>query len=161
MRDYFVAKTPNGKFIGAYTIEQIAARVQAGEIQEDYVVTESNGPSYNQLLKMGSATWVTISQLLSSAPAACPTTTPVTAVLTEFVERRSGWATFLRVVGGINILVGLIGFVASDDKRIGGILLAIGLVGVIQSFFFAFLVDVFTDIRWFIKKIADERSHDA
>jgi len=64
-------------------------------------------------------------------------------------------------VGCVNILVGLIGFVASDDNRIGGILLAIGLVGVIQSFFFAFLVDVFTDIRWFVKKIADERSPDA
>jgi len=84
-----------------------------------------------------------------------------TTLATEFIERRSGWATFLRVVGCVNILVGLIGFVASDDKRLGGILLAIGLVGVIQSFLFAFLVDVFTDIRWFVKKIADERSPDA
>jgi hypothetical protein len=35
--------------------------------------------------------------------------------------------------------------------------LAIGAAGAIQSFLFAFLIDLFTDIRWFLKKLVDGR----
>ncbi len=87
----------------------------------------------------------------------------------EPIKRRSGWTEFLRVLGIISILVGLLGlfllvisiFMSSNDNQsnqAGFILLIVGTVGAVQSFLFAFLVDVFTDTRWFIKKIADERS---
>ena len=80
------------------------------------------------------------------------------------IARRSGWATFLRVSGFVSILIGLVGILvglAGDNMQVGVVIFTTGLVGAIQSFFFAFLVDVFTDMRWFIKKLADEHSHDA
>jgi len=154
MAYYFVAKTPNGEFIGSYTIEQIAFKVQAGGIKEDYVATSGNEFSYTQLAKMGTATWVPIAELLQSAPAAATALTATTSGnkgLVENIERRSDWGTFLRVVGVINLLGSVVGFLGKG--WIG--LIFVGLA--IQSFLFAFLVDVFTDIRWFIKKVADSR----
>ncbi len=69
----------------------------------------------------------------------------------ENIKRRSGWGTFLRFLGGINLLGSWPGF--AEKEWIGLIFVALG----IQSFLFAFLVDVFTDIRWFIKKVSDNR----
>jgi len=79
------------------------------------------------------------------------------------ITRRSGWSQFLQAVGLISILGGIIGFAAEwrhfwkDDSPNALIFLVIGAAGAIQSFFFAFLIDVFTDIRWFLKKLVDGR----
>ena len=128
MKYYFVAKTPTSGFIGQLTIEDIAANLRSNQIREDYVATESTGHSYAQLMKTGGVRWVAISELLADEPVVSPTVTTVAATHAEFIERRSGWATFLRVVGGVNILVGLVGFLAIDDKRVGGLIFAVGLV---------------------------------
>jgi hypothetical protein len=125
MRNYYVAKTPNGRFIGAYTIEQIVEQLQAGEIPGDYVATECTGRSYNQLVKIGGAKWVPISQLLSSEPVASPAATPVAASHTdepvaspaatpvaashtEYLARRSGWAMTGRAIGALWIGIAIV-----------------------------------------------------
>ncbi|MBM3877835.1 MAG: DUF4339 domain-containing protein [Verrucomicrobia bacterium] len=147
----------SGKETGPFTFAELQRRFAAQEIDGNTEACPQKLFGGWQRLDFFFPVFKTASPLLTDSVQPQGSAT----LATELIERRSGWATFLRVVGCVNILVGLIGFVASDDNRIGGILLAIGLVGVIQSFFFAFLVDVFTDIRWFVKKIADERSPDA
>jgi hypothetical protein len=157
---YFVATTPNGRFLGAKTLEEISADVQSGQISDNYVVTETNGASYSEMVKNGGARWMTISQFLSSTknpPSAHLSTQALIARPKEHIDRRSGWTIFLRLLAGISLLVSLLGGITSSG---GIIVFAVGLVGAIQSLFFAFLVDVFTDIRWFLKKIADEKSSD-
>jgi hypothetical protein len=34
----------------------------------------------------------------------------------------------------------------------------VGLAGGIQCFFFSFLIEIITDIRWFLKKLVDAKS---
>jgi len=36
-------------------------------------------------------------------------------------------------------------------------ILVAGIAFGLQAFFFAFLVDVFTDIRWFLKRLVDKQ----
>lgn len=80
------------------------------------------------------------------------------------ITRRSGWSSFLKVIGVICLVGGGLGFFAAlsegrnDSASNAFICIVIGIGGAIQSFFFAFLIDVFTDIRWFIKKLVDARN---
>jgi hypothetical protein len=81
--------------------------------------------------------------------------------LEPIITRRSGWALFLKIVGGICLVGGVLGFLSAmtsgrgADPGAGFISLIIGIGGAIQAFFFAFLIDVFTDIRWYLKKLVD------
>ena len=68
MKYYYIAKTSTSGFVGAFTIEQIAAQLEANAIRRDFVATESTDLSYNQLMKIGGATWVPVSQLLANHP---------------------------------------------------------------------------------------------
>ncbi len=77
--------------------------------------------------------------------------------MSEFNEPpKSGWAEFHRGCGWFLFVLGGIGFVlflnASDrsDKGAAIQLLILGIAGGIASFFAAFLIDVFTDMRHFL-----------
>ena len=79
--------------------------------------------------------------------------------MSEFNEpSKSGWATFHRVCGWFLFALGGIGFVlllflnASGGSEEGAAiqLLILGIAGGITSFFAAFLIDVFTDMRHFL-----------
>ena len=78
--------------------------------------------------------------------------------MSEFNEPpKSGWATFHRVCGWFLFVLGGIGFVMflaadSDSRRMPMFQLAVvGIAGGITSFFAAFLIDVFTDMRHYLQ----------
>ena len=64
MPDYFVAKMPNGRLVGQFSIEDIPALVQRGEISPTDAVTESVAP-YAELVRHGNANWLTVAVLLA------------------------------------------------------------------------------------------------
>jgi hypothetical protein len=73
------------------------------------------------------------------------------------ITRRSGWSSFMKVIGWLCVVLGSIGLGASmalnggtSEKTTILIAIAIG----IQSLFLAFVIDVITDIRWFLKEIS-------
>ena len=86
--------------------------------------------------------------------------------LSEPIDGHSSWATIFRFIGGLCILIGTVGLVAlvksgnNSANESVLILIIVGFAGAIQSFFLAFLIEVFTDIRGFLKKIAEGRSRD-
>lgn len=86
---------------------------------------------------------------------------PRRVTLEPIVTRRTEWSLLLKVVGGICIVGGGIGFLgilgSGSNQSVGPafICLVIGVAVGLYSFFFAFLIDVFTDIRWFLKKLVD------
>ena len=64
------------------------------------------------------------------------------------VERRSAWSVLQFFCGVICIIAGCV--FLSDNEEITGIaFIAIG----VQAFFIGFLINVFTDIRWFLQEI--------
>lgn len=63
MKSYYVSKTTTSGFVGTFTFDQIESMLKADVIKPDYVATESSGPSFNQLVESGSATWVPVSKL--------------------------------------------------------------------------------------------------
>ena len=74
-------------------------------------------------------------------------------------EQQSGWATFLCVLGFILLLLSVVLFLLWMSNEMKGneyIFGIVSLVSGINSFFIAFLVDVFTDIRWFLKLMVDK-----
>ncbi len=69
MKRHFVAQTASSKYkIGIFSIEDVAALLNANKIQDDFVATECNlsGPSYAKIIQSGDAKWVTIAQLLEA-----------------------------------------------------------------------------------------------
>lgn len=77
------------------------------------------------------------------------------------ITRRSGWSLFLVIVGSSSLMAAMVGApLTHENGGPGGLVFVCGVVGAIQAFLFAFLVDVFTDIRWFLKQLVD-RSTDS
>jgi hypothetical protein len=76
------------------------------------------------------------------------------------ITRRSGWPRLLQVIAVLCVVAGMGTCTSSyspGNPSSGLIFFACGLVAAIQLFLFAFLVDVFTDIRWFLKKLVEEK----
>ena len=73
-------------------------------------------------------------------------------------KERSGWSSFFAVVGAISILGGLIlGLLRAATDEASGLLVCVGgIILGIQCLFLAFLVDVFTDIRGYLRKLAHQ-----
>ena len=73
------------------------------------------------------------------------------------IKRRSKWSSIQRILGLFLIGLGLILFILSltvgrnMDFVISGTLIFIG----VQSLFISFLIDVFTDIRWYLSKVTE------
>ena len=82
--------------------------------------------------------------------------------MSEFNEPpKSGWATCYRGCGWFLFVLGGLGFVmfSSSDRSDKGAaiqLLILGIGGGITSFFAAFLIDVFTDMRHFLAGIRQD-----
>lgn len=74
------------------------------------------------------------------------------------ITRRSGWSGFLTALGIVNFIIGLGGCMVTGDRIDTGtplIFLVVGMAVGLQCLFFSFLVNVFTDIRWFLKQLVD------
>ena len=67
------------------------------------------------------------------------------------IKRRSKWSSIQRTLGLFLILLGGIAGFGYYDFVASGTLIFIGL----QSLFISFLVDVFTDIRWYLSKVTE------
>jgi hypothetical protein len=72
--------------------------------------------------------------------------------------RTSGWADFLRVLAAFGLISGTIGgavaILGDGPSQIQGFTWCIvGIVSCVQVFFMAFLVDVFTEIRWYLARM--------
>ena len=74
------------------------------------------------------------------------------------IKRRSKWSSIQRTLGLFLVVLGLFMVVSGIfiearymDFVISGTLLFIGL----QSLFISFLIDVFTDIRWYLSKVTE------
>ena len=65
---YLVAQTPNGTFVGQHSAGEIKALVKNGQIKPEYVVTESSGRSYNDVLRGSPARWISVTDLLTAVP---------------------------------------------------------------------------------------------
>ena len=77
--------------------------------------------------------------------------------------RRSGWSTFFTWIGCGLLVVGVAFFVfalGAPGRDQGPFLTVaiVGLAGSLQSLFFGFVINVFTDIRWYLQKIANKDS---
>ena len=78
------------------------------------------------------------------------------------ISRRSGWSgffIFLGVAGIVMAFIGIKNYVSDDqaESKLPSVVFIIsGVMCAIQSFFFSFLIDVFTDIRWFLKDLAEK-----
>lgn len=97
----------------------------------------------------------------SPTPVSPPPSGPATSSGPS-ITQRSGWSTFLIVVGVLSLVGGLggCGLASLDRGEPTGtaiIILVCGVVGGLQAFYFAFLTNVFTDIRWFLKQLVDKR----
>ena len=65
----------------------------------------------------------------------------------DWVERHSGWSALQNFCGVICIVTGLV-FLGNEEVVAGVAFVAIG----VQAFFVGFLINVFTDIRWFLQE---------
>ena len=70
----------------------------------------------------------------------------------------SGWATLYRACGGIILLVGFIGTIgiAQKDEEAGFQFAIVAITLALSSFLAAFLIDVLTDMRHYLKRIAEK-----
>ena len=78
-------------------------------------------------------------------------------------QRRSGWSFTFTMIGWILIIAGVacgvFYFDARGDTKSSLLTGAIaGIAGGLQALLFGFLIDVFTDIRWYLAKIANKDS---
>ncbi|HVQ38250.1 MAG TPA: zinc ribbon domain-containing protein [Pyrinomonadaceae bacterium] len=63
---YFVAESAGGGFVGQLPLEEIAKQLRDGKMPGNYVAAKSSGPSYSQLLKSGTANWITVADLVGN-----------------------------------------------------------------------------------------------
>lgn len=152
-------------FAGKYTLAQLRQKAQRGELSRDWRVGEVLEPG-------GQHPSVLITSLPELAdlhgqlavPAGTPAEMMQWAAESEpEITRGSAWYTFFMVLGCFSLGVGSIGTLMALGYGNGSMaikLFADGVGGAILFFFLAFLVDVLTDIRWFLKNLSDNVQHD-
>lgn len=104
------------------------------------------------LFSFDQADWQPLSKLPpESLPVPVPSNVPSPQIVR--FERRSDWAGFLRCLGGLCAIAGIgTGIIMLEHNQSLWPVIAITLAAVITCFFWAFLVDVFTDIRWLLNE---------
>ena len=125
MTHYFVAKSPQTGFVGQLTRAQILEQRSQGAIGDSFVVTESTGPSYAELIKAGGAEWITVAAFLSQTAgsvddAASDSAAPdPSSVSTRATNRYRDGYLVGRAIDGIGSFVKAIGLIL-------GVLVALG-----------------------------------
>jgi hypothetical protein len=64
MKLYFVARNSTSDFIGEMSLDDIVAKLRSNEFRGDYLVTESTGPSYLDMVKRTDVRWEYVSELV-------------------------------------------------------------------------------------------------
>ncbi|MDA7680920.1 hypothetical protein N8603_00895 [Verrucomicrobiales bacterium] len=67
----------------------------------------------------------------------------------------SGWAILFKIFGALGIIPTFIFLVNAIDEEEGFANFAICLAVSLQMFFAGFVIDVLTDMRWYLKKMAN------
>jgi hypothetical protein len=107
---YFVAKTPNGKFVGQFEVETIRILVARGKISPEDVATESIG-TYAEVAEHGKVKWATVSSLLAGQPSVVMNETAPT------LPQESSTAIGLRAILGFQayVVCGAMGLVVTPN----------------------------------------------
>jgi len=84
---------------------------------------------------------------------------PVQTTISDDSPQSSGWATLYRVCGSIFLFAGFIGTiaVAQKNEEAGFQFAVMAIALTLTSFLFAFLIDVLTDMRHYLKRIAEKQ----
>jgi|GEM_PF-5078820 len=101
------------------------------------------------LFSFDQADWKPLHQLPAEPTVAKRLNPPVVV----HFARGSEWSTFLRIAGTVCVVGGLI--LAYTRESMSWVFIGVG--GGVTSYFWAFLVDVFTDIRWLLNDIRQSK----
>ena len=151
----------NNEQKGPFTAEMLKASVASKQMSPDQTACIEGGAEWKPLCKL-----IDLSNppVVAEPPPQKETNGAAPQEVDELgINRRSGWADVLKFFGSASILLFFAGFfclMSVNTRPAAPALLIVGAAGAIQCFFFSFLVDVFTDIRWFLKKIAENQSQD-
>ena len=120
---YYVTRSPGRDFVAMLTLSEIRARLGAGELQESFYATESDGRSFTQFQRgSGSGRWRTLAELLTEPPRVAAPTPP----------GPSRWLSAYFLGGGISWLLLAVGQVVAVISCIAipfGVLYQLGLLG--------------------------------
>jgi hypothetical protein len=147
---YFVAKNKEGGFIGQLTLEDIIRKFHSGELSGSYIAARSSGDSYHEVMKSGTATWLTVAELVANppTPTSLLTQTDATQLLTKQVialmHRYNDAYLVARVTNGfggiikgfgvvIAVLLGLVGVVFVISGRAGDATFAMGVLTIVSG----------------------------
>jgi hypothetical protein len=146
----------NNEQKGPFTAEMLKASVASKQMSPNQTACIEGGTEWKLLCQL-----IDLSNppVAAEPPPQKETKVAAPEVIEEYnIDRRSGWSGGLNGLGLFCIFLFFMGIVFS--KQFGPTLLIVGAAGALQCFFFAFLINVFTDIRWFLKKIAENQSQD-
>ena len=142
-RDAFDAAAKNYKYPSHPRIE-----VSGGFFDKIEVF---DNPHYGEPRKADAET-IGESRLQQSAPTDSSTRQPITSIDSP---QSSGWATLYRVCGGIILVIGFIGTIAVAQKdEEAGFQLAVMAIALTLT---SFLIDVLTDMREYLKRMAEKQ----
>mgnify|MGYP005659836267 CR=1 FL=1 len=144
---YYVSKT--GESQGPLSLKEMKSEMWTrGIISNETKVCEEGGTKWITLasaLKQFHKTEQPVQSKVGHQASSVQETSDIS--IEDQVERRSPWAILQFICGVICIITGFV-FI-SDSKQITGV--AFIVIGV-QAFLGGFLINVFTDIRWFLQE---------
>jgi DNA-directed RNA polymerase subunit RPC12/RpoP len=70
------------------------------------------------------------------------------------IKRRSAWATAMGIFAGLSV----IGAIFALLSQAGGFVVIVLLASALHCALLSFMIDVFTDIRWFLKTLVDGKT---
>ena len=75
-------------------------------------------------------------------------------------DETCGWSTFCTVIGGINLLLGVIGLSmlggTSSDRASGMVLIITGFAGGLSSFIFGYIIQLLFDCRRYLRRMTEK-----
>jgi hypothetical protein len=138
-RRYFVWPRDSRDVSGPLTLIQIKQALAEQRIAPEFGTVEDIGQSANT---------INTSEIHQT----------VEALLAEgriVITRRSGWATFATVAAALFGVIAAIGFFIflENEEPFMLIICVAGIAGCIQFAFLSFLINVFTDVRWYLSEL--------
>jgi hypothetical protein len=127
---YFVAKSPDGDYIGQLTLEDIDQRLSTRKLSSGYVATRSLGGNYDELMKSGTAIWVTLAELVANpampGSAVVPASGQVAVLMRRYndsyiVARETNkFGGIIKVIAiALAVLIILVGFIFISNNPSG------------------------------------------